>query len=69
MDITFEMNPLCVERLSVEEFLRRHEEIKPRLKNLRIIPPSLGDAFQGDDDFGSIQVEYTSPVYSRVIDN
>ena len=69
MNITFDINPLCVELLSVEEFLHRHEEIKPRLKNLRIIPPSLGDAFQSDDDFGSIQVEYNSPIYSRVIDN
>lgn len=69
MDITIEMNPFSVERLSVEEFMRRHEEIKPRLKNVRIVPPTFGGGLEGEDDFGSIQVEYTSPIYCGVDEN
>ena len=69
MDTTIEMNLFSSERLSVEEFLRRHEEIKPRLKNVRIIPPTFGDGPEGEDDYGSIQVEYTSPIYGSMIGN
>jgi hypothetical protein len=66
---TIEITPQRTERLTVEKFLRLTPEQRRKLKTISILAPRLDDSRsigQGDD-FGSILVERTEPLYTAAI--
>ena len=60
MDI-LDLTPVSTEQISPADFARCFERDRKNIKNVRIVPPSFGDL--DDADFGSLCVEYKSPIY------
>ncbi len=63
---TIEITPERTERLTVEKFLKLTTEQRRKLKTVSILAARLGDlrSSSRDEDFGSILVERTEPLYS-----
>lgn len=61
------MSPVSFERMPAEKYLELSQKQKLNIKDINILPPS----FEGLDDvdfadFGSIFIEYKTPVYKML---
>jgi hypothetical protein len=61
---TFDLLPVSFERIPAGRYAELPESVKSNIKDVHIVPPAFADLEDSPEgDFGSIVIEYKTPVY------
>ena len=68
LGMNLNLTPIVSEQLSPAEFLKLFETERSAIKSIKINPAMLGSSSSGEDNFGSLEVEYKTPQYRVVFE-